>query len=721
MKKFVGCLLVAAVCRGEDVRETLLKGVEAIDSGGLPGAVLCGGEDAFPLVMGACDKSFLPVAVAARYGKGRVVAVGHPSFFAEEGCGKADTLTFVRNAAAWAAQGRKTALVFKNADFAKVLKRTGDFEVAELTDWGQLTKEAAFLVAYPDSIPEQEIERVRAYVTGGGGLLAAGIGWGWQQVSGGKSLVTDNLFNRLLAPAGIMINQSMVKRTGDRGYLAGPIPEGASITEAAALAQKALTDKAVIAQVSATLCAAKSVLASDDKGKLAQSINAVMRTADAARVPSAENPMREGDVAARLAMIALCGEWQENPLRPWKASPAAAVYPGVVEQAAPRGRKAVDIDLDVPRWHSTGLFASAGEAVTVELPPGAEKLGLKLRVGSTTCNVTSHDKWVRAPKVDIEIPLKDAKTTVSTPFGGLLYVVVPDRVEGAARTCKVTLANACPAVWFKVGRDAPAAWAQMRQQPAPFGEIESGKITLTVPTAALQNVEDPVALMAFWEAVADLDARLTGLPAERRSAERFVCDVQLCAGYMHAGYPIMIPVSTAKDIVNLDVLKVKGDWGFFHELGHNHQNKDWTFQGTGEVTVNFFTLYCLEKMCGILPRETRMKEDGMRPYAKWVEKGKPYSDWCNDPFLALEMFVRIQQAYGWEAFEKLFAEYRALADNERPKTDEAKRDQWCTRLSKITGENIAAVFDSWNIPISDAARKTCAAFPMPKDKRMLAE
>jgi len=116
-----------------------------------------------------------------------------------------------------------------------------------------------------------------------------------------------------------------------------------------------------------------------------------------------------------------------------------------------------------------------------------------------------------------------------------------------------------------------------------------------------------------------------------------------------------------------------------------------------------------------------MKQDGLRNLAKWVANGKPHDEWCKDPFLALEMFVRIQEAYGWDAFEKLFAEYRTLADSERPKDDNGKRDQWVTRLSKVTGENIAAVFDSWNIPISESARQACAAFPAPQDKRLFLE
>jgi Skp family chaperone for outer membrane proteins len=55
-------------------------------------------------------------------------------------------------------------------------------------------------------------------------------------------------------------------------------------------------------------------------------------------------------------------------------------------------------------------------------------------------------------------------------------------------------------------------------------------------------------------------------------------------------------------------------------------------------------------------------------------------------------FVELQQKYGWEAFEKLFAEYRALPDSERPKTDLEKRRQWCERLSRIVGKDLTEDF-----------------------------
>jgi len=704
-------------CASAEARAALVRNVRAIDSGGLPGVVLCIGTNAFPVVGANRGHSVQPVAAACFYASGRVLAVGHPSFYTAEGTAKADTATFIRNGIAWLGQGKASVAVYKNGAAAKALGNMEGIQVREIPSLDALAG-FAVLAANPDSLRPDEIERVRAFIASGGGLLAAGIGWGWLQVSGGKSLATENLFNRLLGPAGLLISSDIADRTSPDGYLTDfPIPAGVNASEAVRLATAGnISDKALLRQISQTLCAAKSVLPPQGTD-LARDLDALMRSPDTAKLPSPDKPLKPSDIPARLALLGHLSAWQAKPLAPWAAHPAAAVYPGLPPAGTPRGGRALTVNLDIPRWHSTGLFAAAGEPVTVELPPGAEKLGLKLRIGATTCDNTRHDEWRRAPKTDLETPLRTNSLTVSSPFGGLLYVIVPEKVDAAERTVKVTLRNACRAAWFKQGRDTLSAWREtIRNSPAPWAELESEKVILTVPAGVVRALDDPSALLAFWGRVADQDARLTAIPPERRSAERFCSDVQVCAGWMHAGYPIMIPDVTAKDLVDLGALKTKGDWGFFHELGHNHQNGDWTFDGTGEVTVNFFTLYDLERLCGIPPRKTRMGEAGIqKSVCEWVRKGKRHEDWCRDPFLALETFVRLQQAFGWRAFEQLFAEYRALPQEARPRNVAEKRDQWATRLSRITGKNIAAVFDAWNIPLTDKARQACAKYPKPAE------
>jgi len=707
--------------QAQDVRAALLKDVRSIDSSGIPGVLACEGGKSFPLVMGKISKAEMPVAVAAQYEKGRVVALGHPDFYSEGAFKKADTATFMRNGFRWTMHGQSTVLVFKNKGVISALQNLlgTNVQVVELKDWSQLSANTGTLVGYAEDIPEKEIEHVRSYLKQGGGFMTSAIGWGWMMVSK-KSVKGESRFNHLLNPAGLYVADGLLDRTSSNGFEVKSIPCGATVFEALDIAASEKPDKAILAQASATLCSIKTLLDDNDTRTIGKRITAFMQSESANKVPTKQNPVRESDIAARLKLIAFQSAWLSKPLQNWAASPAAISYPGIVDKNASREAKTIAINLAVPKWHSTGLFASAGEPVTVTLPSGAENMKLRLRIGATTCDNTHHGQWSRAPKVDVEVPLTTDTTTFASPFGGLIYVIVPDSMKAQERTISVTVSGASKAAWFKVGRDSRADWEKLKTAPAPYGEIESNNVILTVPREQLLTVADPVALMKFWDDVADLDAKLTSLPTTRRYAERLVSDAQLCAGWMHAGYPIMIPNVTAREIVNLELLKAKGDWGFFHELGHNHQNHDWTFDGTGEVTVNFFTLYCMEKMCGIPPRQTRMKNEATRAYTEWIKNNKPYDTWKSDPFLALEMFVRLQQAYGWNTFEKLFALYRNLPADQRPKNDLQKRDQWCTRLSVMTGENIASIFDSWNIPISDETRKTCATYPNPKDPRIFA-
>ena len=86
-----------------------------------------------------------------------------------------------------------------------------------------------------------------------------------------------------------------------------------------------------------------------------------------------------------------------------------------------------------------------------------------------------------------------------------------------------------------------------------------------------------------------------------------------------------------------------GSWGLFHELGHNHQQKEWTFEGTGEVTNNLWSLYLMEVIAGKKPGQGH---DALNDPIKRSERAQKYMDtgakfdqWKGDPFLALEMDI----------------------------------------------------------------------------------
>ena len=81
--------------------------------------------------------------------------------------------------------------------------------------------------------------------------------------------------------------------------------------------------------------------------------------------------------------------------------------------------------------------------------------------------------------------------------------------------------------------------------------------------------------------------------------------------------------------------------------GHNQQESAWTFSGAGEVTVNLFTLYSMQRLHGIEPIEhpwlvkqkpkalAYVQDEAATPKEKWGR-------WKADPGLALWMYAQLQ-------------------------------------------------------------------------------
>ena len=284
---------------------------------------------------------------------------------------------------------------------------------------------------------------------------------------------------------------------------------------------------------------------------------------------------------------------------------------------------------------------------------------------------------------------------------------VPDGCE--LGKLAITVNGGVAAPWFVLGRDTNVAWkATLRERPAPWAELECDRVIVTVPSSAIRNLDDPTALMQTWTKVADSFADLVGLPRARKSPERYVADVQISAGYMHSGYPIMTHLDAAPALSD-PALLARGDWGLFHELGHNHQEPEWTFDGTGEVTNNLLCIHALETVCGIAPTKGHDAiEATAAKIPDYIKAGASFDAWKSDPFLALQMYVQLRQAFGWELYKKVFADYRALPRRERPRTDEAKRDLWMVMLSKGANRNLGPFFTAWGVPTSESARATVA-------------
>jgi hypothetical protein len=713
--------LAARVLAAPEDVAALLEGVKEISAPGVPGALCPFGDQAFAVVVGKDGANVQTVVAAARLGEGRIVALGHNGYFGGDGLRAADTPRFVVNAVRWLAGGREPKVaVLGLPDFAALMKERGiAVETIGGADWTARLAGCNVLVttAAPGFTAEQ-VGAVSSFIRNGGGFLSGDTPWGWLQLNPGKRLSADHGGNQLLAPAGLVWVDGMVGRTSKNGYACGgDIPEfvhagrALDAVEASAAGKRELS-KDEIAQASMVLTRAAMDIPTTDS-ILRPRLRRLEEEHGAESIPAPDRPLKAENVLGRLALTLQLQEIRSTPAEQVRAHPSAEFFPGAVPPDAPRVTRSLPVDTHVPAWHSTGLYAAPGEVVEVRLPDNAAGKGLSVRIGCHTDGLWHQNEWKRAPEITRSFPLNASTTKAANAFGGLIYIDVPGKCD--LGTVAVEIANAVEAPYFVLGRTDPVQWRdEVRNRPAPWAELETSKVILTVPSEDIRALDNPVPLMEFWTHVLDSDAELAAQPIDRERPERIVADVQISAGYMHSGYPIMTWLDAPKLAVNLQDLVTKGSWGHFHELGHNHQSGYWTFEGTGEVTVNLFSLYVIDRCCHLpgaghpaVDPATRDKKT-----REYLAAGAPFDKWKSDPFLALYMYMQLQEAFGWAPFKAVFAEYRNAPENELPKTDDEKRDQWMVRFSRTIGRNLGPFFQAWGVPTSPQARDSIADLPL---------
>ncbi len=714
---------------GVDDVTFLLDDVSEVAAPGVPGVLCVYGPEAFPVVVdsplagaGEADGVRAPVVAAGSWQSGRIVVFGHDGYVHREALDTADTGRLMVNAFAWAA-----------GDTGGTGPRLGVVGAPQLHAWLTANGIPAGEVALtPDSLGQvdvvavvmgnqapREIETLSAFLRNGGGLVAAATGWAWPQARPGLDLVTDHGGNQLLAPVGIQWSSDHLPRTpGGRYAVYGPPPElthaglALDAIEAHMATNRSTRDESEIPQALDSPVRTAGCLPPDDTLLRPRLVAVTNRAGREAGWPSAERPVRETDVIRRLFSTLFVIEHRRTPAESVRAHPAAADFPGRVPTRAPRITRTVSVDTRVPRWHSTGLYAAPGELITVTMPASAAAAGgYHVRVGAHSDGIWRRSEWTRMPEISRRFPVSAPMTLAASAFGGLVYIEVPE--DGDLGRVDVQIGGAVAAPLFVLGETDPSAWRdEIRHAPAPWAEIAGRNMIVTTDAREVRRLDDPTAVAETWDRILDLTAELAAWSEPRASPERLVVDRQISGGYMHAGYPIMAHLDQQANLVDARHLRSEGNWGFFHEVGHNHQNYDWAFD-TLEVTVNLFTLYVYERLVGIpVTRQWRgTHRSRAQLMARYDFSDPDFDQWKREPFLALIMYAQMQEASGWDAYRRVFATYLALPNNERPRTDAEKRDQWLVRFSRTVGRNLGPFFEAWGVPTSEAARDSISDLP----------
>jgi hypothetical protein len=394
-------------------------------------------------------------------------------------------------------------------------------------------------------------------------------------------------------------------------------------------------------------------------------------------------------------------------------------FPGTVSAQTPRVKDfKILLNTDIPHWRSanadwvsTGLYAPAGEVITISLPKTALKMGLGIRIGCHTDNPSRSAKaFKRFPfGMSKTWEMSKAQTMVASAFGGTIYMLVPKSTP--AEKIEVSVSGAVRAPFFVRGVTSEKDWKEsIRNYDAPWAELCTQSISLSVPSSSIRNLDDPEALMTYWQKCMDIVQQLSGTASPQ--SQRIVYDVQISNGFMHSGYPVMAE-GRLEVMTNLEKMQTGSSWGFFHEIGHNQQWGGWTPAGQVETTNNLFPLYVFDKVLGQKPALPKGWNTAGVTFDKTLELGAIGTNQNGRHGLSLTFWVQLINGLGWEPIEKTIASYHIAGRSVDSKDANEVWDNLLMRLSQFSGKDLTAYFASWGAENSESGIKKVKKLNLP--------
>ncbi|XP_031139639.1 TRPM8 channel-associated factor homolog [Sander lucioperca] len=694
----------------QDDLEFLLEGVSEFDlqGGAVLSELLVHSPLAFPIGTTEDGRAFL---AGAYYGQGRVIVVTHEGFL-----GRETLAPFWKNAIHWLDEGRQGVVGVAPDHALEVLRKSG--LQCEKTDF---KKDLSVFVctAYSD----HHAEEIRDFVAEGGGLLIGGHAWYWAQTHHGQNELTDFPGNKILNTMGLSLlgatigggtykapvpSQAIKDAYHFRHLLhrfAGHVTQGEELTEQE---EKFLTklgqDCVNYLQLKAHDCSSYTQVVSTLTDIVMKSD--MPQVCDSCPVKSPKDHLLLS-VASQVYKVCpdpdalLPSLIKDNPLMP-------VVYNHKIQiNANTAGGE---------EWISTGLYLSPGMKTYISMPAEIVNKGWKIQIGCQTDHLQSKE-LKRAPCVHERFPIISEMMQVWNLWGGLIYLVAPPNTQ--VKGLKVTVQISVPAPYYKSGVTTAPDWLLLRTAPSPWAELEFDNIILTVPSDVVRSLDRPDQLAAQWNDIMKGIADLAAIPHKFPRKERFVADVQISHGWMHAGYPIMTHKSTAAELVSTDHARREGLWGPIHELGHNQQRGCWEFPShTTECTCNLWSVYVHEEVLGINRAQAHPMmtlENRNRRAEDYAKGGKKLSNW--DMWVALETYMQLQDKFGWDAFKKVFAAYHKMSNF--PSDNDGKMNLYAETFSNTVGMNLAGFFKAWGWPIKTVTEEKLSNLPPWTDHPMV--
>ncbi len=422
-------------------------------------------------------------------------------------------------------------------------------------------------------------------------------------------------------------------------------------------------------------------------------------------------------------------------------------FPGIVSANALRvqdGQFTIDADYQTdPGFYlndqeyvrrPTGFFLPAGELVTVTVPDEAVGQGLVLYAGAHRKNLQeTWNEFRRFPRVSTQVPLDSETVTITNPFGGGIYVTVPDSTQLGSLTFGISGAVKAPYYSTKEGYSTSLSvfLAEIQKQEVPWVDMESDNFMTTIPNGQARLMTDPDSVLYFWDKSFDAINLALGRPQKRFRGEYILVDRQSHVKYTAApaAYPMSLEVydypyelregaptdvAVGKEWYNA---KTAGNYILWHEYGHLHNMPTLYFEQ--ETNVHLLATVAYNQVMG-------ESIDSAFVYAVWQRLNLEQAtfDWLlTDNFIngerigyepdnpwdqllyqsrGLVKLVDIGKMFGWGALGEINQYfYGYQIDNPSWTPYDLKDDQLILAASEQLGFNMAPHFEFHGIIPSD--------------------
>ena len=189
-----------------------------------------------------------------------------------------------------------------------------------------------------------------------------------------------------------------------------------------------------------------------------------------------------------------------------------------------------------------GYYAPAGEIVTIQPDDALVLSGASIVVGCHTADLSINpgNKMNRFLRISNEFDVSSDEFKVMNPFGGGLYLRVPDGFN--LGDVNLTITGAVKSPLFKNDSDEQTDFLEWKALAdlayVPFGDFVGENFMATVPYGQYSKFTDPKGMLEIWDSIVYTINYWHANPLELSRPEYFQIDRMNEYGYYSGGYPM---------------------------------------------------------------------------------------------------------------------------------------------------------------------------------------